>query len=97
MHGLIFVTWEKYLVERFGSALLYQYRQEIGETAASAPLASQVYDDATLLAGVCKIRVETQQESGLKSSITEVYSTVSKTLWRQRGCYVTWNGQPFTT
>jgi len=52
MHGLIFVTWEKYLVERFGSALLYQYRQEIGETAASAPLASQVYDDATLLAGV---------------------------------------------
>jgi TnpA family transposase len=45
----------------------------------------------------CKIQEETQQESGLKSSITEVYSTVSKTLWRQRGCYVIWNGQPFTT
>src|SRR6266704_454457 len=45
----------------------------------------------------CKIREGTQQECGLKSSITEVYSTVSKTLWRQRGCYVTWNGQPFTS
>jgi len=45
----------------------------------------------------CKIREETQQESGLKCSITEVYSTVSHELWRQRGCYVIWNGQPFTT
>jgi YaaC-like protein len=45
----------------------------------------------------CKIREETQQESGLKSSITEVYSTVLNSLWRQRGCYATWNGQPFTT
>jgi hypothetical protein len=52
MHGLIFVTWEKYLSDRFGSSLLHQYRQAIGETAASAPLASRVYDDATLLAGV---------------------------------------------
>ena len=52
MHGLIFVTWEKYLSERFGSALLHKYRHAIGETAASAPLASRVYDDATLLAGV---------------------------------------------
>src|SRR6266852_6629827 len=30
---------------------------------------------------------ETQQESGLKCSITEVYSTVSNVLWRQEGCY----------
>jgi hypothetical protein len=52
MHGLIFVTWEKYLADRFGSALLDAYRDEIGETAASAPLASRLYDDATLLAGV---------------------------------------------
>ncbi len=52
MHGLIFVTWEKYLSERFGSALLNTYRKTIGETAAGAPLASLVYDDATLLAGV---------------------------------------------
>src|SRR5712692_11719679 len=58
MHGLIFVTWEKYLSERFGSALLHSYRAAIGETAATGPLASRVYDDATLLAGVgaaCKL------------------------------------------
>ena len=58
MHGLIFVTWEKYLSERFGSTLLNAYRTTIGETSASSPLASRVYDDATLLAGVgaaCKL------------------------------------------
>jgi len=52
MHGLIFVTWEKYLLERFGSPFLNEYRTAIGEIAANAPLASRVYDDATLLAGV---------------------------------------------
>ncbi len=52
MHGLIFVTWEKYVSERFGPSLLQRYRSSIGETPASAPLASRVYDDATLLAGV---------------------------------------------
>src|SRR6266567_4052778 len=41
--------------------------------------------------------LETQQESGLKCGITEVCSTVSTVLWRQRGCYGIWNGQPFTT
>jgi hypothetical protein len=51
MHGLIFVTWEKYLTERFGQARLNTYRNAIGESAASAPLASRLYDDATLLAG----------------------------------------------
>src|SRR5690348_17186535 len=52
MHGLIFVTWEKYLAERFGKALLQAYRSTIQETSATTPLASRVYDDATLLAGV---------------------------------------------
>ncbi len=52
MHGLIFVTWEKYLAERFGNTLLNTYRAAIGETPATSPLASRVYDDATLLAGV---------------------------------------------
>ena len=52
MHGLIFVTWEKYLSERFGNELLNKYRDVIGETAATSPLTSRVYDDATLLAGV---------------------------------------------
>ncbi len=52
MHGLIFVTWEKYLSERFGPSLLQRYRTSRGETLANAPLASRVYDDAMLLAGV---------------------------------------------
>jgi hypothetical protein len=52
MHGLIFVTWEKYLADRFGSSFLNAYRDTIGETAANAPLTSRVYDDAILLAGV---------------------------------------------
>src|SRR6266568_5599689 len=58
MHGLIFVTWEKYLSERFGGSLLYKYRAAIGETPAQSPLASRVYNDETLLAGVgaaCKL------------------------------------------
>ncbi len=52
MHGLIFVTWEKYLSERFGGTTLQEYRTAIGETFATTPLANRVYDDATLLAGV---------------------------------------------
>ncbi|HLZ56635.1 MAG TPA: heme NO-binding domain-containing protein [Ktedonosporobacter sp.] len=52
MHGLIFVTWEKFLNERFGSSLLNAYRSAIGETAATAPLANRIYDDTTLLLGV---------------------------------------------
>lgn len=60
MHGLIFVTWEKYLVNRFNTSLLNTYRAKIGETATNAPLASKVYDDAMLLAGVAAIHELTQ-------------------------------------
>jgi hypothetical protein len=52
MHGLIFVTWEKYLAERFSTSFLALYREKIGETPATAPLTSRVYDDTLLLAGV---------------------------------------------
>ncbi|HEY7347882.1 MAG TPA: heme NO-binding domain-containing protein [Ktedonobacterales bacterium] len=52
MHGLIFVTWEKYLAEEFSPALLEKYRTLIGETWEQTPLTSRVYDDATLLKGV---------------------------------------------
>src|SRR5258706_12739100 len=52
MHGLIFVTWERYLTERFGSRLVEAYRAAIGETAANAPLTQRLYDDAALLAGL---------------------------------------------
>jgi hypothetical protein len=52
MHGLIFMTWEKYLAERFGNDFLQRYRDSIGESTATLPLANRLYDDATLLAGV---------------------------------------------
>jgi hypothetical protein len=78
MHGLIFVTWEKYLAERFGTPLLSSYRDKIGETAASAPLASRVYDDAVLLAGV-----------GAASQLTRL---PAETLLREYGRYFIANG-----
>jgi hypothetical protein len=52
MQGLIFVTWEKYLADKFGEKLLYAYRAALGKTVVTAPLVSRVYDDKTLLAGV---------------------------------------------
>jgi hypothetical protein len=52
MHGLIFVTWEKYLAEQFGNSFLMRYRSAIGETLATSPLTSRIYDDAALLGGV---------------------------------------------
>lgn len=52
MHGLIFVTWEKYLAKRFGHVFLQEYRRAIGETIAFAPLVDRVYDDGMLLKGV---------------------------------------------
>jgi hypothetical protein len=52
MHGLIFVTWEKYLSERFSGSILRQYQDTIGRTPSTAPLASHVYDDDLLLSAV---------------------------------------------
>ncbi len=78
MHGLIFVTWEKYLSERFGNALLQKYRKVIGETAATSPLTSRVYDDATLLAGV-----------GVASQLTRM--SADSLLW-EYGRYFMING-----
>jgi hypothetical protein len=52
MHGLIFVTWEKYLADRFGSSTLNDYRHAIGEGIGEAPLVSRVYSDEQLLAGI---------------------------------------------
>ena len=78
MHGLIFVTWEKYLTERFGGSLLKAYRDAIGETPSNAPLASRLYDDATLLAGV-----------GAASRLTGVAADI---LLREYGRYFIING-----
>ena len=78
MHGLIFVTWEKYLAERFGSSFLNGYRTAINETPATAPLASRVYDDALLLAGV-----------GVVANLTHL---PTNTLLREYGRYFIING-----
>lgn len=78
MHGLIFVTWEKYLGERYGEVLLKQYREEIGETAATAPLASRTYSDDVLLAGV-------------KVACTLTGVTMDTILW-EYGRYFIFNG-----
>ena len=52
MHGLIFVTWEKYLQERFAGTVLAEYRERLGLNAANSPLAVRTYDDALLIKGV---------------------------------------------
>ncbi|HVB21193.1 MAG TPA: heme NO-binding domain-containing protein [Ktedonobacteraceae bacterium] len=78
MHGLIFVTWEKYLAERFGSSFLNGYRDAINETPATAPLASRVYDDAVLLAGV--------------GAAAELSHLPANTLLREYGRYFIING-----
>jgi hypothetical protein len=55
MHGLIFVTWEKYLSERFKGAVLKQYRDALEGKIATPLLASRVYDDELPLAGVVTV------------------------------------------
>jgi Haem-NO-binding len=78
MHGLIFVTWEKYLTERFGSGFLSAYRGAIGEAIANAPLASRLYDDATLLTGV--------------GAASKISGLSADTLLREYGRYFIING-----
>ena len=81
MHGLIFVTWEKYLSERFGGSFLYKYRAVIGETPAQSPLASRVYNDETLLAGVgaaCKL---TGLTADVLLCLFKESALVSRALW----------------
>ncbi len=78
MHGLIFVTWEKYLAERYGSSLLSAYRAVIGETPANSPLASRIYNDEILLAGL--------------SVACDLTSLPANTLLREFGRYFIING-----
>src|SRR5579859_1024117 len=52
MKGIIFVIWEKYLGERFGSDFLKGYRETLGETADNLPITGKTYPDALLLEGL---------------------------------------------
>jgi hypothetical protein len=54
MQGLIFVTWEKYLSERFTGSVIREYRDTLGKTLQTPIMASRVYDDNVLLAGVAE-------------------------------------------
>src|SRR5579864_6713505 len=78
MHGLIFMTWEKYLAERFGHPFLSTYRAAIGETHTDLPLANRLYDDATLVAGV--------------TAASELTGLPVDTLLREYGRYFILNG-----
>ena len=78
MHGLVFLTWEKYLSERFTSSILKEYRDALAGTPATVTLASRVYDDDILLTGIATV-----------SHITRV---PLETLLREFGRYFITNG-----
>lgn len=52
MKGIIFVVWEKYLNDRFGSKFIDTYREQIGETRDQLPISGRTYPDALLVKGV---------------------------------------------
>ncbi len=52
MKGIIFVVWEKYLQDRFGSTFLKSYRDTLGETQEQLPVTSRVYPDEMLVKGL---------------------------------------------
>lgn len=78
MHGLIFMTWEKYLAERFGFPFLHTYRERIGEATSAIPLANRLYDDAALLVGV--------------GAACQLSTLPAETLLREYGRYFILNG-----
>lgn len=78
MHGLVFVTWEKYLQERFEGSVLSEYRTRLGLNAANAPLAVRTYDDALLIKGVAIVH--------------ELTRTPVDTLLQEYGRYFIANG-----
>ncbi|MBA2677482.1 MAG: heme NO-binding domain-containing protein [Ktedonobacteraceae bacterium] len=52
MKGIIFVVWEKYLQERFGSPFLKHYRDTLSEMPEQLPVTSRVYPDEAFFKGV---------------------------------------------
>lgn len=52
MHGLVFVTWEKFLAERFQGQVWSRYRAALAGKVPPALLTSRVYDDELLLVAV---------------------------------------------
>ena len=52
MKGIIFVVWEKYLNDRFGSDFIDTYREQLGETKDQLPISGRTYPDALLVKGL---------------------------------------------
>lgn len=52
MKGIIFVVWEKYLAERFGSSFVEKYRNTIGKATYQFPATDRVYPDLLLIQGL---------------------------------------------
>lgn len=78
MHGLLFVTWERYIIERFGQPVFQIYRDSIGETMDTAPLVSRVYSDETFIAGV--------------QALCGLTGMAANTIFREYGRYFIING-----
>jgi predicted hydrocarbon binding protein len=52
MQGLVFVTWEKFLMEHFGETFVTLYRKAIKQAPSDAPLLSRTYTDEALQTAV---------------------------------------------
>jgi hypothetical protein len=78
MHGLVFVTWEKYIAERFQGSVLNEYREVLRNKLADLPLTSRVYKDEALLAGI--------------KAVSQLTGVSVETLLREYGRYFLVNG-----
>ena len=78
MHGLFFVTWERYITERFGQPIFQIYRDAMGETTEIAPLANRVYSDEAFVARVY--------------TLCRLISADPDTIFREYGRYFIING-----
>lgn len=78
MHGLIFATWEKYLTERFKGSVLREYRDALEGKIPTPLLASRVYSDEILLAGV--------------ATASQITNISADTLLREYGRFFIING-----
>ncbi len=52
MKGIIFVVWEKYLADRFGSKFVDSYRTSLGESTDQLPMTGRTYPDELLVKGL---------------------------------------------
>jgi hypothetical protein len=78
MHGLIFVTWEKYLSGRVSGAILQNYQYALEGKVSGPLLASRVYSDDLLLAAV--------------TVASQASAIPAETLLREYGRYFITNG-----